>query len=503
LRHLKFISFFKKNINDFYIFFINLTILNFLFSYNGFKYPESLELIFKAITLVFEKMFLISGLGIFYLFSYSLNSFQVFLVQNICLSLLISFFYKKSKKENFQYYFIFTSCTLFVFYIFNYSSFISRISYLIFLFFLVFYQLLKNKLLNINIMFIILIITNIISFSVLRTSQGALINTHSYISIKQLENKYYDHKENFLLFNNNLSNILLSSSDLLNQDVSIQNLKNENGFSLIELNTELYGNNIKSIFFKNTKDLANCLFIYHRGHEANQFLNYDKKLKEILNLNITRKCDVVLLDMIGEGINTSDFTIPTKGGNFTVDVTKGAHVNLDRFYIESKNGKVELTSFMIISQYKVLQYLMSEFNYEQVDLFGFSGGGWSGLFISILIPEINKVILHSGSMPIELDNFYYKNNDPHKEFQSDLFKDFSYFDFYFMISNTVIDNPNRALRLIYSSNDPCCFNNPKASVLQNLISKLDLKNFDIDVLERSQHMFYISDIEKSLVSDYS
>ena len=500
--NLKLVSFFKKNSNDFHNFFMNFTILNFFFSYNALEYPKSSELIYKKISLIFKNLYLISELEIFYFFSYGLNLFEVILIQNICLSLLISFFYKKSKKENFQYYFIFTSCTLFVFYIFNYSRLIPRSAYLVVVFFLVFYQLVQKKLININFIFIVLIITNIISLNVLKTSFETDILLHRYLSIEQIENKNNDQNENFPLLKNNLSNILLTSSDLIDPVLKIQNLKNENGFSLIEINTELYGNNIKSLFFKNTKDLSNCLFIYHRGHESNQILNDDKKLKEILNLNISRKCDVILLDMIGEGLNTSDYTFPTKDGNYTVDITsEGSHEHLDKFYFVSNNGQVDLTSFMIISQYNVVQYLISEFDYEQVDLFGFSGGGWCGLFISILIPEIDKVILHSGSMPIELDNYYYELNDEHKEFQSSLFQNFSYFDFYFMISNAVKANPNRALKLIYSDNDPCCFSYPESSILKKLISNLDIKNFDIDVLETPLHTFYVSSIEKSLISD--
>ena len=178
--------------------------------------------------------------------------------------------------------------------------------------------------------------------NVLKTSFETDILLHRYLSIEQIENKNNDQNENFVLLKNNLSNILLTSSDLIDPVLKIQNLKNENGFSLIEINTELYGNDIKSLFFKNTKDLSNCLFIYHRGHESNQILNDDKKLNEILNLNISRKCDVILLDMIGEGLNTSDYTFPTKDGNYTVDITsEGSHEHLDKFYFVSNNGKVD------------------------------------------------------------------------------------------------------------------------------------------------------------------
>lgn len=500
--NLKLVSIFKKNCMVFYNFFINFTILNFFFSYNALEYPKSSELIYKKITLIFKNLYLISDLEIFYFFSYGLNLFEVILIQNFCLSLLISFFYKKSNKENLQYYFIFTSCTLFVFYIFNYSRLIPRSAYLSVVFFLVFYQLVQKKLLNIKLTLIILIITNVISLNVLNTSFETDINLHRYLSIGQIENKNNDHNENFVLLNNNLSNILLTSSDLINPELKIQNLKNENGFSLIEINTELYGNNVKSQLFKNTNYSSDCLFIYHRGHEANQILDDDKKLNEILKLNISRKCDVILLDMIGEGLNTSDYIFPTKDGNYIVDITsEGSHEHLDKFYFESEKGNVELTSFMVISQYNVVQYLISEFNYEHVDLFGFSGGAWSGLFISILIPEIDKVILHSGSMPMELDNYYYELNVEHKEFQSFLFQDFSYFDFYFMISNAVQVNPNRTLKLIYSDNDPCCFSYPESSILKKLISNLDIKNFDIDILETPLHTFYISSIENSFISD--
>lgn len=510
--NLKLVSFIKNNIIVFNNFFINFTILNFFFSYNALEYPKSSELIYKKITLIFKNLYIISDLEIFYFFSYGLNSFEVILIQNFCLSLLISFFYTKSEKENLQYYLIFTTCTLFVFYIFNYSSWIPRSAYLLVVIFLVFYQLVQNKLINyqlvqkklinINLTLIILIITNTISLNVLKTSYETDINLHRYLSIEQIENKNNNHNENFVLLNNNLSNILLTSSDLINPDLKIHNLKNENGFNLIEINTELYGHNVKSLLFKNTNYLSNCLFIYHRGHQANQILDEDKKLNEILKLNISRKCDVILLDMIGEGLNTSDYIFPTKDGNYIVDITsEGSHEHLDKFYFESKNGKVELTSFMVISQYNVVQYLISEFNYEHVDLFGFSGGAWSGLFISILIPGIDKVILHSGSMPIELDNYYYELNDEHKEFQSFLFQDFSYFDFYFMISNAVQVNPNRTLKLIYSDNDPCCFSYPESSILKKLISNLDIKNFDIDILETPLHTFYISSIENSFISD--
>ena len=70
-----------------------------------------------------------------------------------------------------------------------------------------------------------------------------------------------------------------------------------------------------------------------------------------------------------------------------------------------------------------------------------------------------------------------------------------------MISNAVKANPNRALKLIYSDNDPCCFSYPESSILKKVISNLDIKNFDIDVLETPLHTFYVSSIEKSLISD--
>ena len=57
-----------------------------------------------------------------------------------------------------------------------------------------------------------------------------------------------------------------------------------------------------------------------------------------------------------------------------------------------------------------------------------------------------------------------------------------------MISNAVKANPNRALKLIYSDNDPCCFSYPESSILKNRIN-LDIKNFDINALEPPLHTF--------------
>ena len=64
----------------------------------------------------------------------------------------------------------------------------------------------SKKLININFIFIILIITNIISLNVLKTSFETDILLHRYLSIEQIENKNNDQNENFVLLKNNLSN---------------------------------------------------------------------------------------------------------------------------------------------------------------------------------------------------------------------------------------------------------------------------------------------------------
>lgn len=483
------------------LFLLTLSILNAFFAITILQYSEFSQLLFENIQNLIIQMYFISELNIFYNIGYSFNTFEIVLFQNVSISFLLVFFnlniLKSSQNEPAVNLSIFTSLTLLVFFIFRYSFIIPRINYMALL--VIFLILSLTLKLKYNFLLItLLLLLNVFTIKQLYSSLENDIKVYNFISIKEVNNKYLQFNKNFYYEHKQFQDLLLSFNSQVKDEVNIENINSITIYKTSFLSVEVYDNLFKSVFFEYPDSNSNCLFIYHRGHEAkDDFLNL--KTQEILNLNVERKCDVLLFDMIGEGINNIDILLPSKDGKLLIK--GGSHAELDKFYFEFNNKNSYLTSFLTMYQYKIINEIIDQKNYKNVDLFGFSGGGWTGLFLSILIPDIDKVIIHSGSIPNELDFFYYTNNSEHMEFQDPLFEKYSYFDLYFLISKIEKINPDRALTLIFSDQDPCCFSNPHATTLKIILKNIDSMNIKVEVLEKSVHGFNISEIKQSLSSN--
>ncbi len=484
------------------VFLLTFCNLNVLFAFIGYQYPLSSEIINKKITFLFKTLYLKTDLNIFYHLSFSFNFFELILIQNIFISFITIYFLslinKYYDKVSIPNFFIFTSITLFVFYFFDYSSLVPRLYFIISLFLVLFYgTLVKFKFKNIFIC--ILFLLNIFVLYFLRSSYNFDISVHNYASLSDIEQKLIKIENNYNSIHKDISGTLLSFSSSLSPELQYKDIEFNSAYSAIQIESELYGNIFKSLFFKHPEKNINCLFIHYRGHDTELNLN-NLKINKILNMNQQRKCDVLLLDMIGEGFNSVDYIIPTKDGDLSIVLkpNEESHQFLDKFYFTSQNEEIDFISFMTLTQHHITKKIIEQHNYEFINLFGFSGGGWSSLFLAITIPEIDNVIIHSGSIPSELDNYYYITDYGHKEYQSPLFQKYSYFDLYFLISSSKILNDQRSLTLAFSSNDPCCFSDPGASILSKIINQLNIENLNVEVFKNNTHGYDISQVENIL-----
>lgn len=184
--------------------------------------------------------------------------------------------------------------------------------------------------------------------------------------------------------------------------------------------------------------------VWHRGHEPEleTVPSFVQFIRELLDRGTT----VYLVSMLLFPPNPSYLvvTMPDRGAAIIAQ-------HDDLFLLQS--GEKSALRFMVQPGLAALEHARQ--HHEDVEVMGISGGGWSAVMVAALDADVRATTSIAGTVPVlELLGTAPYLPDFEQRLPG-LFPDLDYLDLY--VLGAV---PDRRLRLLYNSADPCCFAQP-------------------------------------------
>jgi hypothetical protein len=254
----------------------------------------------------------------------------------------------------------------------------------------------------------------------------------------------------------------------------------DSGIDFISIS--LYGIKSQALLYHATSSSRACLKIYVHGHDGNPLSK--THINTLRTSYLNNGCDFLVMSMLGVGMNEGPSSFPTRFGEQHLSSEQAAaHGNYSTFY-DKDNPQLDGLSLFIAPHYHIISQVAK--NYTKLELIGSSGGGWYAIFLASLIPEISSTISNAGSIPHEYRKFRHNHGD-WEQIYSKLYEEISYWDLYVL---SVVDEDfelNRRLYLLYNSKDRCCFGNPYALHLKEIIDALKIHNFRVIINETTNH----------------
>lgn len=233
------------------------------------------------------------------------------------------------------------------------------------------------------------------------------------------------------------------------------------------IKTNFYGISTSSIITHAKSRGRDCLNIYIQGHRGNPF-NFDYHNK-LVDWSKEFGCDILSMSMIGLGLNSFEASFPIRNQTFYLTKKQaGNHWNYRNFHDIKISDRDALSLFLTPHYYSIKKIIN---DYKETNLIGISGGGWYVVWLSSIIPEIDKSLSFAGSMPIDYQ-IYHNNTGDWEQTSSKIYDEISYWELYALMK--IGKNPNeiRNSYLIYNDKDPCCFSEPYISHFKNSLNKL-------------------------------
>ena len=217
--------------------------------------------------------------------------------------------------------------------------------------------------------------------------------------------------------------------------------------------------------------LKKKLFIYNLGH-SHTAINSEEYL-HLKSLLLNKCFDLFTLSMTGVGINQTqhnDFDFPSK----IPGARPEAHDEYFTYFDENFPHKKPM-SLILSGNYYLINKILSEEEYSDVIMGGFSGGGWYSTIIPSIITKIKKSISYSGTLPLVYRSYRTSAHLDKENDNYEFFKNSNYIDLYYL--STLDDNfiSSRKHFQIYGSKDPY-FQSRFAKLFKKSFS---LKNFNI------------------------
>lgn len=252
---------------------------------------------------------------------------------------------------------------------------------------------------------------------------------------------------------------------------------------------------------KNCSDKNKNLIIAIGGHNGSRkFLN--ELGSNFLN-DIFSKCnDFLILDMSLKGMNSINLKEDLILKNYQNDDTffpgyKSKTSIRDHktfsFFRDNKYSNKKPLSLMLSGNYYLVKRIIENNFYNEISIFGKSGGAWETLMQAAIIPMIDKSISFSGgTMPLIYrinDNFIH-----YEDMEKKFFNDYSYMDLYLLATYDEDFIVKRENYHIFNLTDPCCYNDEK--ILQHFKKSFKAENFFIEFYKSDYH-----EINKKILFD--
>jgi len=263
---------------------------------------------------------------------------------------------------------------------------------------------------------------------------------------------------------------------------------------VVELyNVKFYGIGIYGVLSKSSND-SNCLIIYNQGHgdgirailNGNPFnYSYHNKIRDEI---LSKNCDMLSLSMLGIGKNQGDAGFPSsfveENSYLHLTAEQASHHSSYRSFYDKEQPNLDPIALFLSGHFWLISDISK--NYDSVLMMGVSGGGWYTTMLSALTPAIDHSISFAGSLPK-----IFKINVEHKgdweNINSDIWKEFDYWDFYFLSLFDKHGLLSRKSHLVYYNKDPIAFMDPNASTFKSMADDLDISNLRVSVIDYSKH----------------
>lgn len=197
---------------------------------------------------------------------------------------------------------------------------------------------------------------------------------------------------------------------------------------------------------------ASCLFIYHSGHYQGFFsaaeLAAPSGARDFMRRIVNEAhCDVLLVSMPMMGLNVTAGTyigyptVPTDIHNIMGTFAAGSGKPV-RYFLDDVPGSIT--------------WALNRKSYAKIGMAGLSGGGWTTTVMAALDPRITHSYAVAGSVPA----WSRKSIDwgDWEQYTAIPQLDVDYSDLYLMSTLDASGNVTRKGRMIYNTDDSCCFN---------------------------------------------
>lgn len=258
-------------------------------------------------------------------------------------------------------------------------------------------------------------------------------------------------------------------------DSEFSDLKNLERIEKIEISMDKGVNSIVYHFIPKSSNQK--LIIYHQGHEGSFVLG-----KKTIDYFLENNYSVLALSMPLIGQNNKPI----------VDTDFGKLQLLSHKYFELLESPSFTPMIYFLEPINIsLNYLEKNYEYNEYNSMGISGGGWTVTVYSAIDPRISKTFAVAGSVP-----FFQRTTDDnigdYEQINSDFYRIADYLDLYTMSAV----GENRKFVQIFNKYDPCCFYGDQfetyGQVVKSTIKKIDSGYFQIYV-DNSTKQHEISD----------
>ncbi len=256
------------------------------------------------------------------------------------------------------------------------------------------------------------------------------------------------------------------------------------------LTSRVYGLTFHGLWIRsrgNATASQSRLLIYHAGHEPD--LLVESELRDLLEDSVARGSDVLLLAMAGFAFNWSaEATVPTCLGDLRLPNSWPGNHNALAFFHDSAHPLRTGAGAMLGGNVALVRNVIDKGGCGDVTMAGLSGGGWATTLLAAMIPEIDHSLSFVGSVPLYFRT-QMKNQGDYEQYADPLFRWVSYWELYALATLDAAGRPTRVHRLLYNSNDPCCFDGATALAFQAVYERADtLPGLSIEIVEADRHV---------------
>ena len=255
------------------------------------------------------------------------------------------------------------------------------------------------------------------------------------------------------------SKIILEESIIDERYTKLNNLKQINKISV----TMEHGINSESYLFLSNES-NNKLIIYHQGHDGDFYLGINT-----IDFFLKNNYNVLAFSMPLHGMNSQPIVEIPRIGTMKLFLHQQLQL-LD-------NSEFSSMKFFVEPIYASLELIEKKYNFEQYNMIGISGGGWTSTIYPVVDDRISKSFSIAGGLPIALRSNFEDKGD-YEQVLPEMYRLMNYAEMYVLAS---IGDERKHIQ-IFNKYDPCCYAGEKHEMYKDSI-KLKIKELGTGYFE--------------------